>query len=66
MSKALPAYMYKDPSEVLERKQEAAIKKSCLGCIHGFSMEFASGMVAQGCDKHKRYGRRCELYQEIK
>ena len=66
MSKVLPAYMYKDPSEVLERKQEAAIKKSCLGCIHGFSMEFASRMVAHGCEKNRRYGKRCEIYQEIK
>jgi len=62
---ALPFYQYRDPEEVLERKQEAELRKSCVGCVHGFKMEFAGG-VANGCDKNRRYGRRCELYKGIK
>ena len=65
MSNALPSYMYGNPQDVLERKQESAIKRSCIGCVHGFSMQFKSG-TAHGCSKHKRYGRRCELYSDRK
>ena len=61
MSNALPKWMYKNPEEVLERKQEAELRKSCIGYVHGFKMEFKSG-VAMGCDKNRKYGKRCELY----
>ena len=61
MSNALPSYMYKNPQDVLEWKQESAIKKSCIGCVHGFSIQFKTG-VAHGCGKNKKYGRRCEHY----
>lgn len=63
---ALPSHMYADPQEVLERKQEHELRKSCIGCIHGFKMEFAKGVIANGCSKGKPYGRRCKLYQEVK
>lgn len=63
---ALPHYQYRNPEEVLERKQEAELRKSCIGCVHGFKMEFANGVTANGCSKHKLYGRRCQLYQESK
>lgn len=62
MSKALPSYFYRDPSEVLERKQEAAIKKSCVGCVHSFAIEFVSG-IAHGCNMRRKYGSRCEHYR---
>lgn len=62
MSNALPRHMYRDPSEVLERKQEAELRKSCVGCMHGFKMEFHAS-VANGCDKGRRFGRRCELFE---
>lgn len=60
---ALPAWMYKDPSDVLQSKQEARIRKSCDGCIHAFALGFKNGSVSNGCDKGKKFGRRCELYQ---
>ena len=66
MSNALPKWMYRNPEEVLERKQEAELRKSCVGCMHGFKMEFSGGKTANGCDKNRRYGRRCELYKGIK
>lgn len=65
MSRALPAWMYRNPEEVLERKQESEARRSCVGCVHGFTIQFKNG-PAMGCDKNKKYGRRCELYQEVK
>lgn len=62
MSEPLPSWMYRNPQDVLERKQEMEQRKSCFGCIHGFKMEFKSG-VGYGCDKHRKYGKRCELYE---
>ncbi len=62
MSNALPSWMYKNPQDVLEQKQEYELKRSCIGCIHSFKIEFKSGS-AMGCDKRRRYGRRCEFYQ---
>ena len=59
---ALPSYLYGDPCDVLDRKQQAKIKKSCEGCMHGFSLSFKDGVVSNGCGKGKKYGRRCELY----
>lgn len=59
---ALPHWQYKNPQDVLEWKQEYEKRKSCVGCMHGFKMEFKSG-VAMGCDMSRRYGRRCELYE---
>lgn len=57
----LPAYMYKDPADVLESKQERQLKKSCVGCIHAMEYEFKDSRE-KICDKGKAYGRRCELY----
>lgn len=62
---ALPRYLYANPQDVLEWKQEYERRKSCLGCVHGFTIQFKNG-TAMGCDKNKKYGRRCELYQEVK
>ncbi len=62
MGNALPRWMYRNPEEVLERKQEAALRKSCIGCVHGFKMEFEKSS-ANGCDKGRRFGKRCELYE---
>lgn len=61
MSGALPSYMYRNPEEVLERKQEHELRKSCAGCIYGFEIMFKSGS-AMGCNKNKLYGRRCNLF----
>lgn len=65
MSRALPSWMYRNPEEVLERKQESEARRSCVGCVHGFTIQFKNG-PAMGCDKNKKYGRRCELYKSLK
>jgi len=65
MRETLPAYMYRNPEEVLERKQENELRKSCSGCIHGFEIMFKSG-PAKGCNKSKLYGKRCSLFKEVK
>lgn len=62
---ALPHYMYKDPCEVLEQKQEHEAKKGCHGCIHSYELEFVSG-IEKGCNKGRRFGKRCQHYQETK
>lgn len=40
MSRALPSWMYRNPEEVLERKQESEARRSCVGCVHSFAIEF--------------------------
>lgn len=62
---ALHSYLYKNPMDVLEQKQERELRKSCTGCIHGFKIMFNSG-PAMGCNKGKLYGKRCILFQEEK
>ena len=59
---AFPKYLYGDPCEILERKQERDLKKSCTGCIHSYKLEFKSG-IEWGCDKGKRFGKRCHFYE---
>lgn len=61
----LDNWMYGDPERVLERKQEAELRKAkaCGDCIHKRSMEF-KGEVAHFCSfKRHQYGRRCELFE---
>ena len=58
---ALPSFLYRNPQEVLERKQEMEARKSCVGCAHTFILEFKNGFEI-GCDKDRKFGRRCELY----
>lgn len=65
MSGALPSYMYRNPEEVLERKQEYEFRKSCTGCVHAYEVMFGS-LLAKACNKGKRYGKRCNLYREKK
>lgn len=65
MRETLPSWMYKDPMDVLEQKQERELKKLCTGCAHEFEIMFKSG-PAMGCDKGKLYGKRCNLFQEVK
>lgn len=62
---ALPHYLYKDPCDVLEQKQEHEAKKSCHGCIHSYKLEFKSG-IENGCIKGRRFGKRCKLYEVSK
>lgn len=59
---ALPRYMYGDPMDVLEQKQEREARQSCVGCMHGFKMEFKSG-IEMGCEKNRRWRRRCKFYE---
>lgn len=65
---ALDSFMYEDPANVLQRKQELEAKKTkaCGDCIHKRSMEFR-GEVGNFCEfKRHVYGRRCELYETKK
>ena len=62
MTKALPSYMYRNPCDVLELKQEYLRRKSCVGCIYAFRVEII-GSIEMGCNKGKRYGKRCKLYR---
>lgn len=63
MRETLPSYMYCDPMLVLERKQENELKRSCLGCVHVFHVEF-KGAAESGCNKGKVFGKRCKLFRE--
>ena len=65
MRETLPAYMYRDPCEVLQQKQERELRISCLGCIHAYRVEFG-GSVENGCNVGKVFGKRCNLYREKK
>lgn len=64
MTKALPSYMYRNPCDVLELKQEYLRRKSCVGCVHAFRVEI-TGSIEMGCNKGKRYGKRCKLYRSV-
>ena len=48
MRETLPAYMYRDPCEVLQQKQERELKRSCAGCVHVYLVEIG-GSVENGC-----------------
>ena len=61
MTKVLPSYMYRDPADVLEMMQERESKRSCIGCVHAFTLSF-NGDIEYGCNKGRRYGKRCKLY----
>lgn len=65
MSEPLPYWMYKNPCDVLEMKQAHELKKTCVGCVHSFKMQFKN-VVENGCDKGRRYGKRCKYYEVIK
>lgn len=62
MRETLPAHTYRDPMLVLEQKQENELKRSCNGCVNVFDVRF-KGSVEKGCNKGKRYGKRCRLYE---
>lgn len=64
MRETLPSWMYRNPEEVLERKQETELRKSCAGCVHAIEYEFKYSKQ-KICDKGKSYGRRCKLYQSL-
>ena len=48
MRETLPAYMYRDPCEVLQQKQERELRRSCAGCVHVYLVEIG-GSVENGC-----------------
>lgn len=55
---ALPAFMYGDPADVIEREEG----KTCKGCRHE-EKHRAFGEVVAICTKGKKHGQRCRLYQ---
>ena len=65
MRETLPSYMWRDPCDVLEQKQERELRKTCIGCAHAFEIMFKSG-AAMGCELGRFYGNRCKSYKVIK
>lgn len=65
MRETLPAYMYRDPCEVLQQKQERELRRSCAGCVHAYRVEIG-GSAENGCNKGRVFGKRCNLYREKK
>lgn len=65
MRETLPAYMYRDPCEVLQQKQERELRRSCAGCVHVYRVKFKESQEF-GCTKGKTFGKRCNLYREKK
>lgn len=66
---ALDAWMYRDPMEVVMRRQEAAaqrrkrkqegdVKRCCAGCVHEALLHMPAGDVGR-CELGHRYGWRC-------
>lgn len=66
MTNALPSWMYKNPCDVLEMKQNREaneLKRSCAGCYFEYEIVFKAG-TKKGCEKGRRYGRKCSSYKE--
>lgn len=59
---ALPHFMYRDPCEVLESKQEHELRKSCSGCVYEMQVMFKS-VAVKACAMDKKFGRRCRFYK---
>lgn len=63
---ALDFWMYQDPMKVLMSKQgrEAKQKRwSCDGCKHVEALTMGH-VVYRKCDIGRRYGRKCERYEQ--
>lgn len=56
---ALEGWMYRDPLEVLMRKESM----SCKGCRH-HQVVRAFGQDVASCAKRKKLGNRCREYKE--
>jgi hypothetical protein len=57
--KALPAHFYRDPLEVAMAREA----RSCKGCAHDETYEFAGNKV-KICAKGRPHGKRCKLFRE--
>lgn len=66
---ALDSYMYNlTPEEIAIRHEQEALRKyrACGQCRHKVSVEW-KGETHHGCEfKRRRYGTRCELYDNNK
>lgn len=49
----------RDPADWYEQQE----RTTCKGCAHEITVTVA-GHHALACDKNRRYGRRCKLYDE--
>lgn len=52
-----------NPMLVLMSKQQAALKRSCAGCVHTRAIEDPFGETMTRCLKGKPYGKRCNRYE---
>lgn len=61
----IDAHLYGDPARILERKQEAALRKqkACTGCVHRRRYEIGSEIVIACAIKRTAAKRICDLYQ---
>ena len=62
MSNALPHWHYRDPAEVLQRKQENKERKSCNGCSFEDEILMA-GKPEKYCLHGNRHGKRCNFFK---
>lgn len=58
MTQVLEWWEYRDPLEVLERRES----ERCVGCAHAISKEDPFGGVRMVCRKGRKYGNRCVKY----
>lgn len=59
---ALPAFMYGDPADVVERKET----QSCEGCRHNREETLWGKTVGYCAKNSKRYGKGCEKKEAVK
>lgn len=53
----------RDPADVLQSKQEAAIRRSCKGCAHTKVVTDPFGGRIEKCVKGRPIGKRCGKYE---
>lgn len=56
-------WQYRDPMLVLMSKQQAALNRSCIGCMHAKTIETPFGDTITRCLKGKPYGKKCKQYE---
>lgn len=61
---ALASPKYRDPVDVLERKEEGRPIRSCAGCLFLFLTEDWQGRRVLKCRQDMEVGQRCKLYEE--
>lgn len=63
MTADLQKWEFRDPMLVLMSKQQAAINRSCAGCMHTRSVQSPFDDTVVRCLKGKPYGKKCKQYE---